>query len=85
MITLPQAEKMVIAWLDPGTEIKSSISYGDEWLFIAVRPDVLEGRFDPFVKVNKKTGDIIDFAPQDYENPLDVLKQLADNARKDQP
>lgn len=80
MITLPQAEKMVIAFLDPGTKITASILYGDEWMFIAIRPDVLEGRFDPFVKVNKNTGDIIDFSPQDYDNPLDILNQLAANA-----
>lgn len=74
MITLDAAKKIVLSNLDPGTKIISAIEHDGEYMFIAIRPDPFEGRFDPFFKVNKDTSAFIDFSPQDY--PRDVLDQL---------
>lgn len=62
--------------LEVGSVIKAAIDYGDKFLFIAHRPDPLEGKLDPFFSVNKKTREVRDFSPQDYPNPLDVINKL---------
>lgn len=76
MINLDVAKQIVLKNLAPGTEIKSVVERDNEFLFIAVGPDPLEGRFDPFVKVNKVSGAFIDFSPQDYDNPRELLDSL---------
>lgn len=76
MISLESAKKIVLSNLEKGTKITAAIEYGNEYMFIAIRPNPLEGRFDPFFKVNKKTGAFIDFSPQDYDKPREILDQL---------
>lgn len=76
MLTLDAAKKIVLSNLEKGTEITAAIDHDTEYMFIAIRPDPLEGRFDPFFKVNKETGVFTDFSPQDYENPIEILDQL---------
>ncbi len=76
MLTLQEARNIVLAKLPPGSEIKGSTEEGDFFLFIAVNPDPFEGHLDPFYSVNKNTGAFIDFSPQDFPNPLDILKRL---------
>lgn len=73
---IKEAERIVLSNLKNGTKMVSAIDHDDEFMFIAHQPDDLEGRFDPFFKVNKKTGAMIDFSPQDYENPLEIINAL---------
>lgn len=75
-ITLADARQIVIQNLPSGSEIKGSTEEGDCFLFIVITPDPLEGHLDPFYSVNKNTGVLIDFSPQDYSNSLDILKRL---------
>lgn len=81
MINIEDAKKIVLFNLGEGTNITGAIEHDGEYLFIAIRPDPLEGRFDPFVKVNKKTGAFIDFSPQDYDNPLEIINKLTGGIR----
>lgn len=76
MITIKEAKRIVEKSLPPETVIKSAIEYGDKYLFIAHIQDELEGRFDPFFSVDKKTGKFRDFSPTDYPNPLEVITRL---------
>lgn len=76
MVNLEQAKKIVLKNMPYDTTIKSHLDYGSEYMFMVNRTDALEGRFDPFVKVDKTTGKMIDFLPQDYDNPLEILKGL---------
>lgn len=62
--------------LEEGSTIRSVIEQGDKFLFIAHRPDPLEGTFDPFFSVDKKTREVRDFSPQDYPNPLEIINKL---------
>ncbi len=80
MITLTAAKQIVLDNLAEGTKITSAIEYGDEYMFIAIGPNQLEGRFDPFIKVNKKTGLCIDFSPQDYDKPREIIDALKEAA-----
>lgn len=81
MIDIEGAKTIVLFNLGKETKITGAIEYNGEYLFIAIRPDPLEGHFDPFVKVNKKTGAFIDFSPQDYENPLEIINLLTGGVR----
>lgn len=81
MISEKEAIFILKSNLPTGTKIISMVSYNDDFLFIAHRPDPLEGKFDPFFKVNKITGNFRDFSPQDYEDPLVILNLLTDNAK----
>lgn len=76
MFTLKEATNTLRKALVKGTVIKAGIEYGEDFLFLAIGPDELEGRYDPFYKVNKKTGAVRDFSPQDYANPREILDQL---------
>ena len=76
MIDLEEAKKIVLENTSYDTTIKSYLDYGSEYMFMVRRVDVLEGRFDPFIKVDKATGEMIDFLPQDYDNPLEILDGL---------
>ncbi len=75
-LTLQDARNIVLKKLPRGSEIKGSTEEGDFFLFIAVNPDPLEGRLDPFFSVNKITGAFMDFSPTDYPNSLDILQRL---------
>lgn len=75
-VTKAEAKKIVLDNLEDGTEIKGSHETDDRFLFLAVRPDPLEGRLDPFFSVNKKTGEFRDFSPQDFDNPVVILRML---------
>lgn len=76
MITLESAKQIVLSNLQKGSKITGSIEYKGDYLFIAIGPDPLEGRLDPFFKVNKTTGDFIDFSPQEYDNPREIIDKL---------
>lgn len=76
MVNMEVARTIVLANLQEGTNITAAIEYEDAFMFIAIRPDENEGRFDPFFKVNKVTGAFIDFSPQDYDNPLEIINLL---------
>lgn len=73
---LPQAQKLLLGFIDEGSIVKAGIEEGDQFLFIAHRPDPLEGQLDPFFSVDKKTKKVRDFSPQDYPNPLEILNKL---------
>lgn len=76
MVNLEQAKKIVLKNMPYDTTIKSYLDYGSEYMFMVRRQDLLEGYFDPFVKVDKVSGAMIDFLPQDYDNPLEILTGL---------
>lgn len=76
MLNMQEAKKIVLDNRPTGTIIKEAILHGNEFLFLAIGPDVLEGNFDPFFKVNANTGAFTDFSPQDYPNPREILDQL---------
>lgn len=71
-----EATKLLEEAIQEGSKIKSTVDYGDHFLFIVHRPDPLEGTLDPFFSVNKKTRLVRDFSPQDYPNPVDVINKL---------
>lgn len=79
---IKEAERIALSKLKNGSKTKAAISYDDEFMFIIHQPDDLEGMFDPFFKVNKKTGVCIDFSPQDYENPLEIINALKKSAEQ---
>jgi hypothetical protein len=71
-----QAVGKLLNFLEKGSVVKSVIEEKDKFLFIAHRPDPLEGRLDPFFSLDKNTGLIRDFSPQDYPEPLNIIKKL---------
>lgn len=75
-LTLDQARMIVLKHLPNGTEVASAVEYDGLYLFIAYRPDPLEGRFDPFFSVNPETGHFRDFSPSDYPEPQIVVGAL---------
>lgn len=75
-LTLEDAKNVISKNLLKGSKIIGSTEEGNFFLFLAINPDPLEGRFDPFYSVNKNTGDLSDFSPQDYPEPLDILNRL---------
>lgn len=81
-MNIEAAIKIALENLPKGSIVKSQIELPNEFLFIIHRPDPLEGRFDPFFKVNKDTGDFIDFSPQDYNNPFEIINQLSINYKE---
>lgn len=82
MITVEHAKRIVLSNLAWGSKITAAIEYGDEYMFIAIGPDPLEGHCDPFFKVNKRTGASTDFSPQDYDNPREIIDALVAQANK---
>lgn len=80
MTTLKEAEQIVQKNMPDGTEIKAVVEQDGEYLFLAVSPDPLEGRFDPFVKVNQTTGEFRDFSPPDYTNSREILDSFREQA-----
>lgn len=76
-----QATKILLNTLEKGSVVKSVIEHEDNFLFIAHRPDPLEGHLDPFFSVDKTTGNVIDFSPQDYPNPLEIINRLKEAVR----
>lgn len=77
MVTLNQAREIVLKNLPEGTKIESAIEYDGMYLFIAYRPDPLEGHLDPFFSVNPTTGYFRDFSPSDYPEPVEVINALS--------
>ncbi len=71
-----QAVDKLLNFLEKGSVVKSVIEEKDKFLFIAHRPDPLEGKLDPFFSLDKNTGLIRDFSPQDYSEPLVIIKKL---------
>lgn len=76
MVNLEKAKEIVLAGLPQGTNITAFVEEGDDFLFLAIRPDPHEGRFDPFFKVNRKTAEFRDFSPLDYKNSREILDKL---------
>lgn len=76
MITLEEAEQIVIINLPPGTKIHGKATYQDKHLFLAPTPDEAEGAFLPFFSVDTETGEFRDFDLQAYDNPMEVLDLL---------
>lgn len=73
---MDDAKEIVLNVLDNGTIITAELEHGEDYLFFAIRPDRLEGRFDPFVKVNKNTGKFSDWSPHDYPNSREILDPM---------
>lgn len=76
MVTIEEARDIVAKAMPKNTSINGEMEYSDSYMFLAVRDDPLEGRFDPFVKVDKATGKFSDFSPQDYPDPLLIINSL---------
>lgn len=77
-MTPQQATKILLDFLEEGSKVKAVVDMGDHFLFIAHRPDPLEGKLDPFFRVEKKSGAARDWSPQNYSNPVEVLDKLRD-------
>lgn len=82
MITQGRAIEILMDNLGPSAVVKAVIERDNGYLFLAERPDPLEGRFDPFFKVDKESGAFIDFSPQDYENPREILDPMIAQAEQ---
>ena len=80
MLTLRDAQRNVVKFMPIGTKIVAGIKYGEEFLFLAHRPDPLEGQYDPFIKVDGTTGEVSDYSPQEYDSPRDLIDKLEANA-----
>jgi len=77
MITIEDAEKIVLTVLPEGTTVIASAQYKYDYLFVVNNEeDILEGNLDPFFKVNALTGEFCDFSPMQYPDPSLVWKQL---------
>lgn len=76
MITLQEASQLVIDKMEDGTMINSSMEYESDFLFLIVRPTGEERFYDPFVKVNRITGEVSDFSPQEYDEPRVIVNTL---------
>lgn len=76
MLTIKDAEDLILVNMPKGSVVKAAIDYDDKYLFIVHRQDELEGFFDPFFSIDKESGYFTDFSPQDYDNPLDVINRL---------
>jgi len=80
MITIDEAKEIVLAILDKGSVITAELKHDDEYLFFVIRPDLLEGRFDPFIKIHSETGAFSDWSPQDYPEPRAILDPMVKQA-----
>lgn len=78
-VDLSAAKAIVRSFLGEDVDIQSHMELHGDYLFLAIRNDPLEGHLDPFVKVNKETGDFIDFSPQDYPNPIAIINGLTED------
>ena len=74
--TVEQAKEIVKNTMVEGTVIHSSFLHDGDYLFLATRPDPLEGMYDPFVKVSSTSGELDTFSPQDYDNPRLIIDKL---------
>lgn len=61
MLSEIEAKKIVSDNLPEGL-VQSFISYEDVYIFKVFFDDPLEGQWDPFFSVNKKTGELRDFS-----------------------
>jgi hypothetical protein len=71
-LSLNQARAVVLNSLPAGSTVESQIIYDDKYMFVAYRPDPLEGRLDPFFYVEPNTGHFQDFKPADYPKPIEI-------------
>lgn len=82
MITLEEAKTIVHATMGEDVDINSSMKHGNEYLFLVVTPDSIEGAYDPFVKVNAISGAINNFSPQEYDTPREIVNALVQNSTR---
>lgn len=82
MITLEEAKTIVHAIMGEDVDITSSMRHVNEFLFIVVTPDSVEGNYDPFVKVDIRTGAINNFSPQEYDTPREIVNTLVQNSTR---
>jgi hypothetical protein len=76
MMDLKTANRIAETKRGVGATTKGFYETSTDYLFLITNDDPFEGQFDPFVKVNKQTGDVSDFSPVDYENSLEILAHL---------
>lgn len=76
MLTLDEAESILLKIRPSGTTIYGRATYEGKHLFLAPWPDPLEGHLLPFFSVDPKTGKMEDFSPQDYDRPGEILALL---------
>lgn len=58
------------------SDVGNVIFYKGEFMAIITLSDPDEGGFLPFFKI--KGGQVIDFSPQDYSNPLEIITLLTE-------
>lgn len=76
MMTEQHADKILLKTLRKA-KILARIETDKEFLYLAPRSDVDEGRFLPFFSVNKKTQEVSDFDPTEHEEPNLVARLQA--------
>lgn len=57
-----------------GSDVANVIFYKGEFMAIITLSDSDEGGFLPFFKI--KGNQVVDFSPQDYSNPLEIITLL---------
>ena len=71
---ISQARKVFEATYSP-TQVKNVVEYNGEFLALIHTGDPDESGFLPFFKINEG-GQVIDFSPQEYPEPLEVINLL---------
>ena len=59
-----------------GSNVGNVIFYKGEFMAIITLSDPDEGGFLPFFKIKGKQ--VVDFSPQDYSNPLEIITLLTE-------
>ena len=62
MLTEPEARKIAMGYMAPGSKFVKSVEYGNLFIFHINGPDPAEGNLDPFFSVDKTTGAFSDFS-----------------------
>lgn len=57
----------------PNGKIYKSVVHDNLFVFLVLTDDPEESGYDPFVSVNRETGEFSDFSPFTYANPREVL------------
>ena len=71
---ITQARKTFEAVYSP-TQVENVIEYDGEFLALIYTGDPDESGFLPFFKITE-SGQVIDFSPEDYSEPLEVINLL---------
>lgn len=71
---ISQARKTFEAVYSP-SQVENVIEYNGEFLALIYTGDPDESGFLPFFKITE-SGQIIDFSPEDYSEPLEVINLL---------